>query len=63
MTSELTNHRPLKYHKIKLFIVVLIWDESQKDLEKKAVMDITFSQPVVNVRMKRDRLVYRVFVH
>jgi hypothetical protein len=38
----------LKYHKIKLFIVVLIWDESQKDLEKKAVMDITFSQPVVN---------------
>ena len=63
MTSELTNHRPLKYHKIILFIVVLIWDESQKDLEKKAVMDITFSQPVVNVRMKRDRLVYRVFVH
>jgi hypothetical protein len=38
-------------------------DESQKDLEKKTVMDITFSQPVVNVRMKRDRLVYRVFVH
>ncbi|VDI46602.1 Hypothetical predicted protein, partial [Mytilus galloprovincialis] len=36
---------------------VLIWDESQKDVQKKAVMDITFSQPVVNVKMKTDRLI------
>ncbi|KAJ8314728.1 hypothetical protein KUTeg_006878 [Tegillarca granosa] len=36
---------------------VLIWDDSQTEQDKKIVMDITFSQPVVAVRMTRDRLI------
>ncbi|OWF36241.1 WD repeat domain phosphoinositide-interacting protein 4-like [Mizuhopecten yessoensis] len=36
---------------------VLIWDDSQKDPAKKVVMEITFAQPVVAVKMKRERLI------
>lgn len=36
---------------------VLIWDDSQKDQSKKLVLEFTFSQPVMSVRMKRDRLI------
>ncbi|XP_046566533.1 WD repeat domain phosphoinositide-interacting protein 4-like [Haliotis rubra] len=36
---------------------VLVWDESQKDPEQKILMDITFAQPVVAVRLQRDRLI------
>jgi len=38
-------------------ISVLIWDDLQKDPKEKVVMEITFAQPVVAVRMKRDRYV------
>ncbi|KAK3601907.1 hypothetical protein CHS0354_041844 [Potamilus streckersoni] len=36
---------------------VVIWDDAQTEVDKKVVMDITFAQPVVNVRIKRDRLI------
>ena len=35
---------------------VLIWDDSQRDINKKLVLEFTFSQPVVGVRMRKDRL-------
>ena len=35
---------------------VLIWDDSQRDVNKKLVLEFTFSQPVVGVRMRKDRL-------
>ncbi|KAL5017843.1 hypothetical protein ScPMuIL_003565 [Solemya velum] len=36
---------------------VLIWDDSQKDPTRRVVMDVTFSQPVVSVKLKKDRLI------
>jgi len=36
---------------------VLIWDDSQKDPDKKFVLEFTFSQPVVAVRLRTDRLI------
>lgn len=36
---------------------VLIIDDSQKDSEKKIVMELTFVQPVMSVRLRMDRLV------
>lgn len=38
-----------------MFSSVLIWDDSQKDPTKKVVLEFTFAQPVVAVKMKRDR--------
>jgi len=37
---------------------VLIIDDSQKDSEKKIVMELTFVQPVMSVRLRMDR--YRI---
>ena len=34
---------------------VLIWDNCQRNPAQKVVMDITFAQPVVAVRVQRDR--------
>lgn len=36
---------------------VLIWDDLQKDAAKKFVLELTFPQPVMSVRVRRDRLV------
>jgi len=36
---------------------VLIMDDSQKDLDRKLVLEFTFVQPVVSVRMRRDKLI------
>ncbi|XP_041362841.1 WD repeat domain phosphoinositide-interacting protein 4-like [Gigantopelta aegis] len=36
---------------------VLIWDNCQRNPAQKVVMDITFAQPVVAVRVQRDRLI------
>ncbi|CAH1786710.1 unnamed protein product [Owenia fusiformis] len=36
---------------------VLVWDDSQKEAEKKCVLEFTFAQPVMSVRMRRDRLI------
>ena len=37
------------------FILVLIWDDAQKDKEKKFVLELTFAQPVLAVRMRHTR--------
>ena len=37
------------------FFPVLIWDDSKKEVEKKFVLEFTFAQPVVGVRMKTDK--------
>ena len=34
---------------------VVVWDASCSDTNKNVVMDITFAQPVVAVRIKKDR--------
>ena len=36
---------------------VLIWDDTKKDIDKKVVLEFTFSQPVVNVRLRKDMYV------
>ncbi|KAL4239273.1 WD repeat domain phosphoinositide-interacting protein 4 [Mactra antiquata] len=36
---------------------VVIWDASQGNTDKSVLMDITFSQPVTAVRLKKDRLI------
>jgi len=36
---------------------VLIWDDRQKEAEKKFALEFTFQQPVVAVRMKADLLI------
>ena len=36
---------------------VLIWDDAQREIDKKLVIELTFSQPVVAVRMRKDRLI------
>ncbi len=36
-------------------IAVLIWDDAQKEVSKKLVLEFTFAQPVVAVRMRMDR--------
>lgn len=36
---------------------VLIWDDTKKDIDKKIVLEFTFSQPVVNVRLRKDMYV------
>ena len=33
---------------------VLIWDDTKKDFDKKIVLEFTFSQPVVGVRLRKD---------
>ena len=40
---------------LTLFIAVLIWDDSQKEQDTKFVLEFTFAQPVVAVRMRMDR--------
>jgi len=35
---------------------VLIIDDAQKDSEKKIVLELTFVQPVMSVRLRMDRL-------
>lgn len=37
--------------------VVLIWDESKRAMEDKIVLDITFAQPVLAVRLLKDKLI------
>nr|KAG5713358.1 hypothetical protein BaRGS_024906 [Batillaria attramentaria] len=34
---------------------VLIWDESKRSPEDKIVLDITFAQPVLGVRLLKDK--------
>ncbi|KAK2186319.1 hypothetical protein NP493_206g04008 [Ridgeia piscesae] len=36
---------------------VLIWDDTKKDFDKKIVLEFTFSQPVVGVRLRKDMLI------
>lgn len=36
---------------------MLIWDDAQKDHDKKFVLEFTFAQPVMAVRMRSDRCV------
>eukprot|EP00918_Siedleckia_nematoides_P076507 GHVU01167226.1.p1 GENE.GHVU01167226.1~~GHVU01167226.1.p1 ORF type:complete len:349 (+),score=33.92 GHVU01167226.1:17-1063(+) len=36
---------------------VLIWDDSKKEMDKKVVLEFTFSQPVLSVCMKNERLI------
>lgn len=36
---------------------VLIWDDSQKESSNKFVQELTFSQPVVGVRMRKDKII------
>ncbi|XP_074660249.1 WD repeat domain phosphoinositide-interacting protein 4-like [Tubulanus polymorphus] len=36
---------------------VIIVDDAQKEQQRKIVMELTFSQPVIAVRMRRDRLI------
>lgn len=36
---------------------VTIWDDTQGDADKNVVMDITFAQPVVAVRIRKDLLI------
>ncbi|XP_052266608.1 WD repeat domain phosphoinositide-interacting protein 4-like isoform X2 [Dreissena polymorpha] len=36
---------------------VVIWDETRKEADQKVVLDITFPQPVIAVRLKKDRLI------
>ena len=38
-----------------LFSVVLIWDDAQKDQDKKFVLEFTFAQPVMSLRLRSDR--------
>jgi len=40
-----------------LLWLVLIIDDAQKDYEKKIVMEFTFVQPVMSVRLRTDRCV------
>ncbi|ELT94793.1 hypothetical protein CAPTEDRAFT_208377 [Capitella teleta] len=36
---------------------VLIWDDAQKDPDQKLVMEFTFAQPVVGVKIRKDKLI------
>ena len=38
--------------------LVLIIDDAQKDSDKKIVMEFTFIQPVMSVRLRMDRYYY-----
>jgi len=37
--------------------LVLIIDDAQKDVDKKIVMEFTFVQPVMSVRLRMDRYI------
>jgi len=41
-----------------LVCLVLIIDDAQKDVDKKIIMEFTFVQPVMSVRLRMDRCVY-----
>ena len=42
-------------HDIYTLLSVLIFDDSRKEQAKKLVLEITFSQPVLSVKMRYDR--------